>query len=332
MSNKHTDDLYTSVREQIFKRQIVKEDDAMRVLLRLMQQLMTENNVTTVSSPLFIVGDIHGQLSDLIPLFERAGEKVDLLQNNYTKLENKYVFMGDYVDRGYYSLNTFLLLATYKLESGKVTLLRGNHESRQVSRSYGFYNDVMASYGHAGLWNMANEAFDLLPLCSLVDTDVFCVHGGLSDQLTLLERINILNRQDEIPSEGPISDLMWSDPDEKVNSFMKNSRGAGLLFGKNEVLKFNRLNRLIMVCRSHQLAMDGYQLYFGGDGKEWRLATVWSAPDYCYRSGNKASILRINRQMTPNLNDKNNLLVFDKASDRMRPEDNEMPSVSYYFT
>lgn len=325
------DDYYKKIREDIFNKKKVEEDDAMRILLRLMQQLMTENNVTTVSSPLFIVGDIHGQLSDLIPLFAAADEDIENLKIG-EPIEKKYVFMGDYVDRGYYSLNTFLLLATYKLETQKVTLLRGNHESRQISRSYGFYNDVMATYGHAGLWNLANEAFDLLPLCSLVDTDIFCVHGGLSDQLSLIERINILNRQDEIPSEGPISDLMWSDPDEKVQSFMKNSRGAGLLFGQTEVLKFNRMNRLTMVCRSHQLAMDGYQPYFGDKKKDWRLITVWSAPDYCYRSGNKACILRIDKKKFPNPNTKDAIKFFSEAKDRMKPDDNEMPKVSYYFT
>lgn len=324
-------DFYQRIRQDIYKRKKVEEEDAMKILLRLMQQLMTENNVTTVSSPLFIVGDIHGQLSDLIPLFDAAKEDIHCL-NQGKPTEKKYVFMGDYVDRGYYSLNTFLLLATYKLETQRVTMLRGNHESRQVSRSYGFYNDVMAAYGHAGLWNLANEAFDLLPLCSLVDTDIFCVHGGLSDQLTLIERINILNRQDEIPSEGPISDLMWSDPDEKIQSFMKNSRGAGLLFGKTEVIKFNRMNRLTMVCRSHQLANEGYQAYFGDSSKDWRLITVWSAPDYCYRSGNKACILEIDKSKFANPNTKKALHTFQEAGDRMKPDDNEMPKVSYYFT
>ncbi|OHT09068.1 Serine/threonine-protein phosphatase 4 catalytic subunit [Tritrichomonas foetus] len=331
-------EIYNRVRKAIFAKEIVPEDDVMYVLFRLLEKLITENNIVTVSSDdnLYVVGDIHGQIGDMIHMFTVAGEDPDQLTKDLKPLQYKYVFMGDYVDRGYSSLNTFLLLATYKLECRQsITLLRGNHESRQISRTYGFYNECVAFYGHAGVWVMANEVFDLLPLCALIDTDIFCVHGGLSPQIRLIERISLLNRQDELPAEGPIADLTWSDPDNKTNDFHQNPRGAGYIFGEKEVKIFTRLNRLSMICRSHQLAMDGYQPFFGDEnekGKKWRLVTIWSAPDYCYRSGNKAAIYKVDRK-SGSLYDDHHMLLFDTAVDRYKPEhDYDYPTVSYYFT
>jgi diadenosine tetraphosphatase ApaH/serine/threonine PP2A family protein phosphatase len=233
--------------------------------------------------------------------------------------------MGDYVDRGYHSLNTFLYLVCLKLEfPDSIYLLRGNHESRQISNRYGFYHECILNSGHAGLWMLCNEVFDLLPMGALIDHDVFCVHGGLSPKLPMLERISLLDRQQEIPQTGPLADLCWSDP-ENVTAWRENARGAGYLFGPNETTKFTRLNRLDFIARSHQLAQEGFVEYFAGPEptRGYRLITVWSAPDYSYRSGNKAAVLalRVPGEASPKT-----IVEILPATLRIKPRHEEMPA------
>ena len=324
------EDLCRSVEAKIIaNEQPVPEQDVMRIFLKLMERLNQENNVILVSSPVYIVGDIHGQLDDLRWMFRTCG----LLEKKDQPLDlkgNKFLFMGDYVDRGYHSLNTFLYLACLKLRyPDQVFLLRGNHESRQVSTRYGFYYEVILNYGHAGLWMMANDVFDLLPMAALVDEDVFCVHGGLSPMLPMIERISLLDRQKELPPKGPLCDLCWSDP-ENVKTWRENTRGAGYLFGRDETRKFTIINRIEFVCRSHQLAQEGHAEYFGYGEHEYRLITIWSAPNYSYRSGNKASVML---KGDPEKGGKNSLKIYTESEGdwQIRPSDAEKPVSSTYF-
>jgi diadenosine tetraphosphatase ApaH/serine/threonine PP2A family protein phosphatase len=141
------------------------------------------------------------------------------------------------------------------------------------------------------------HCFDLLPIAALIDGDVFSVHGGLSPRLRLLERINLVDRKVEIPTEGLLADLTWSDPEELPpdKKWMKSKRGAGFLFGKEATKEFVHLNRLAVVTRSHQIAREGYQWYFGDPGSTYpgRVLDVWSAPNYAYKEGNLASFLKL---------------------------------------
>ena len=307
-----------AVLAEIEQGNVIPEATVIEILMRLMEILYNECNVLVLQSPIVICGDIHGQLDDLLELFRISGDKE----------KQKYLFMGDYVDRGYHSLNTFLYLVILKLlYKDQFYLLRGNHESRQVSHLYGFYNECMLNYGHSGIWMMCNEAFDLLPMAALIDKDVFSVHGGLSPDLPLIEMISLQKRQDELPSNGPLCDLCWSDPEE-VTKWRQNQRGAGYFFGKNEVKQFNHLNNLRLITRSHQLAMEGYKWYFGDPevkSPPGRLVTVWSAPNYSYRSGNDATVMKLRF----NAGDEFALPVFKPAEHRIVPAD--LPATSHYF-
>lgn len=324
---------YEAVRQMIVKNEKpVPEKIVTKILLRLMEVLYQENNVVLVTSPITIVGDIHGQLDDLLGMFVENGS-LDRYDGEWKRGGNacKYLFMGDYVDRGYHSLNTFLYLACLKLQfPDTITLLRGNHESRQVSNRYGFYFEIILNYGGPGLWMMCNDVFDLLPMAALVDEDVFCVHGGLSPKIPMIENISLLDRQQELPSNGPLADLCWSDP-ENVREWRENSRGAGYLFGRTQTMKFTRINRLECVCRSHQLAMEGYIQYFGDDEGErprpYRLVTIWSAPNYTYKSGNLAAVMR---RCWPG-HKRDEMLVYNVARDRITPSEEEQPVASQYF-
>jgi diadenosine tetraphosphatase ApaH/serine/threonine PP2A family protein phosphatase len=278
---------------------------------------------------------------------------------------------GDFVDRGYYSIESFQLLLCLKVRyPDRMTLIRGNHESRQLTTVYGFYDECLRKYGSANVWRYCCEVFDYLPLGAIVigasnalewstqnktiqsnslhstrdyvDRDieievcnskgqivhsiprqkvektvvgeiessktgspgtgasgsstgsvgnsggaVLCVHGGLSPLLDTVDKIRLLDRSQEVPTEGAMCDLLWSDPDE-IDGWGLSPRGAGFLFGGDIVKIFNHANNLSLIARSHQLVMEGFREMFDNS-----IVTVWSAPNYCYRCGNVAAILEL---------------------------------------
>mmetsp|Transcript_92583 Transcript_92583/g.145308 ORF Transcript_92583/g.145308 Transcript_92583/m.145308 type:complete len:336 (-) Transcript_92583:79-1086(-) len=268
---------------------------------RLKDILIEENNVQPVQLPVVICGDIHGQFFDMLELFNYGGEIP----------EKNYVFMGDFVDRGYNSVETFELLILLKVRfPSSITLLRGNHESRQITQVYGFYDECLRKYGNANPWKYCTEVFDYLTLSAVVENSIFCVHGGLSPDVKMLDQIRTIQRVQEIPHEGAFGDLVWSDP-EDIQAWAVSPRGAGWLFGERPTQHFNHLNGLDLIARAHQLVQEGYKYMFtqgpsqkrlealeeSYDGfEEGLLVTVWSAPNYCYRCGNVASILTVNEQ------------------------------------
>ena len=137
--------------------------------------------------------------------------------------ETSYVFMGDFVDRGYNSVETFLLLLALKVRyPDRITLIRGNHESRQITQVYGFYDECMRKYNSVNVWRYCTEVFDYLALAALIDSRVFCVHGGLSPSIGSVDDIKAIDRKQEVPHDGPMCDLMWSDPDPGKKEFYNN--------------------------------------------------------------------------------------------------------------
>jgi serine/threonine-protein phosphatase 4 catalytic subunit len=107
-----------------------------------------------------------------------------------------YLFLGDYVDRGLYSVETFLLLLTYKVRyKSKFFLIRGNHESRQITQVYGFYDECLRKYGSLNIWKYCTDIFDYLPLAAVIDDKILCVHGGLSPNIQNLDDIRSLDRK-----------------------------------------------------------------------------------------------------------------------------------------
>jgi len=240
--------------------------------------LLEESNIQPVSSPVTVCGDIHGQFYDLEELFRTGGSVPD----------TKYIFMGDFVDRGFFSLETLTRLLVLKARwPDRITLLRGNHESRQITQVYGFYDECQNKYGNCHVWRHCCRVFDLLTVSALIDNKIWCVHGGLSPDIRTLDQIRLIDRNQEIPHKGAFCDLVWSDPEE-VDNWSLSPRGAGWLFGPTVTKDFMTINGLGLICRAHQLVQEGYKYMF-----DEKLVTVWSAPNYCYRCGNVASILQI---------------------------------------
>jgi diadenosine tetraphosphatase ApaH/serine/threonine PP2A family protein phosphatase len=354
---------------------LIPESQVRELCYKAREILIEEGNVVSVDAPVTICGDIHGQFHDLMELFRVGGDVPD----------TNYLFMGDFVDRGFYSLESFLLLLCLKVRyPDRITLIRGNHESRQITTVYGFYDECIRKYGSANVWRYCCEVFDYLALGALVlgasseleptgstmndttqstmpiddaqletevlnsrgevtmstyrrrqrsssdaSTDsrnlspprdisaapgqaparsgapgtgasgnaagshtsrtgaVLCVHGGLSPLIDTVDKIRLIDRKQEVPHEGAMCDLLWSDPDE-IEGWGLSPRGAGFLFGGDIVKQFNYKNDLSLVARAHQLVMEGYKEMFDGG-----IVTVWSAPNYCYRCGNVAAILEL---------------------------------------
>ena len=241
---------------------------------------MEESNVQRVNPPVTIVGDLHGQFHDLLELVELNGSPPG----------TAYLFLGDFVDRGFYSVETLLLLVCWKIRyPDKITLVRGNHESRQVTQVYGFYDECVRKFKSSLLWRVFTEMFDYLILGAWVpEGGVLCIHGGLSPNFDTIDEIRRIDRKREVPHEGPMADIMWSDPEESVEGWGVSPRGAGYLFGGDVVDKFNHTNNLDVIARAHQLVMEGYRWMF-----DESLVTVWSAPNYCYRCGNVAAAMKV---------------------------------------
>lgn len=137
--------------------------------------------------------------------------------------------------------------------------MRGNHESRQITQVYGFYEECQQKYGNASVWKACCHVFDFLVLAAIVDGEVLCVHGGLSPEIRTIDQIRVVARAQEIPHEGAFCDLVWSDP-EDIDTWAVSPRGAGWLFGSKVATEFNHVNGLKLISRAHQLVNEGYKV------------------------------------------------------------------------
>jgi serine/threonine-protein phosphatase 6 catalytic subunit len=156
-------------------------------------------------------------------------------------------------------------------------------------------------------------------LAAVIDGRILCVHGGLSPDIATVDHIRLLNRNIEIPHIGSFCDLMWSDP-EDIEGWQPSPRGAGWLFGSKVTTEFNYVNGLELVCRAHQLVNEGYKYHF----PDKNLITVWSAPNYCYRCGNVASIIAFDENL-----DREVKSFRDVPESRMPPSDR--PQIPYFY-
>ncbi|KAL4473561.1 hypothetical protein ABPG74_022425 [Tetrahymena malaccensis] len=268
--------------KKLMKSELLSESQIKFLCLKAREIFEKEPNVKHVQAPVTVCGDIHGQFSDLLEIFKSGGE----IPNT------NYLFTGDYVDRGYCSVEVISLLLTLKIKyPERITLTRGNHETRQVTQVYGFYDECIRKYGNQNVWNYFVNIFDYLPLSAVIENKIFCVHGGLSPSIESIDEINLLHRLQEIPEAGPLCDILWSDPDS-FNGYRPSNRGAGYFFGEEQSKIFNHRNGLTEIVRGHQLVNEGYEI-----AHDKNVKTIFSAPNYCYRCGNSAAILQIDEHM-----------------------------------
>ena len=247
-----------------------------------------DNTLLYIKAPLCVIGDLHGQFTDLMK-FLKIGQVENKDPATYT-----YLFLGDYVDRGINSCATLAMLLCLKCRyPDHIYLLRGNHETRDISKQYGFYNEIEEVYGSDDLWEKFNNVFDWMPLAAILGERIFCVHGGLSQNLSNIEQIATLTRPLEVPEEGLIADLLWADP-ARENGYHESERGTSFTFGPDVAQEFLDKNDFDLICRAHQVVNDGFEFPFY---PEQTVVTVFSAPNYCNEFGNKGAMLMVSDEL-----------------------------------
>uniref|UniRef100_A0A1B0G9U5 Serine/threonine-protein phosphatase n=1 Tax=Glossina morsitans morsitans TaxID=37546 RepID=A0A1B0G9U5_GLOMM len=221
----------------------MSESEVRGLCLKSREIFLQQPILLELEAPLIICGDIHGQYTDLLRLFEYGG---------FPPAAN-YLFLGDYVDRGKQSLETICLLLAYKIKYPEnFFLLRGNHECASINRIYGFYDECKRRY-NVKLWKTFTDCFNCLPVAAIIDEKIFCCHGGLSPDLQGMEQIRRLMRPTDVPDTGLLCDLLWSDPDKDVQGWGENDRGVSFTFGADVVSKFLHKHEMDLICRAHQI-------------------------------------------------------------------------------
>ncbi|CAJ0571618.1 unnamed protein product, partial [Mesorhabditis spiculigera] len=258
------------------------ETELIELCYRARETFWSQKCLIEVNAPVNICGDVHGQFEDLLALFALNGFPPD----------KHYLFLGDYVDRGPYSLEVMVLLFAYKvLYPKEVTLLRGNHESRPVNMQYGFYLEVKKRYS-VNLYECFQYAFYCMPFCALVDKRILCMHGGISEELQDFNQLEKIERPCDIPDLGIIADLTWADPEPTIQGYEESPRGAARIFGAQALKTFCQTHGIDLVVRAHQVVQDGYEFF-----ADRHLVTIFSAPYYCGQFDNAACVLSVSKDL-----------------------------------
>ena len=251
-----------------------------QILNQILPVLRADDTLFHISGKVTVVGDIHGQMNDLL----RA------LSVGSLSSDSKYVFLGDYVDRGKNSLEVITLLYALKIKFPKnICLLRGNHECSELTEFGGFLAEC-ENKANKHIWERFCETFDYLPLAAIVNSQIFCVHGGISPFLHDITQIERIQRPTNIPERGLVADLLWSDPDPRMKNFGKSIRGNTCTWGQNAANTFFSENNLTTIVRGHQVAKKGHCFPL----MEETVITLFSAEKKCGILSNKSSIMKIN--------------------------------------
>ena len=290
----------------------VSNDEMRFICAKSRKVFMNQPMLLELAAPVKIVGDIHGQFPDLLRIFKLCG---------FPPSAN-YLFLGDYVDRGKQSLETMVLLLCLKIKYPEnFFLLRGNHESADITKMYGFYDECKRrTLNGVKTWKLFVDVFNTLPVAATIADKIFCVHGGLSPDLKDLNQIKRIQRPTDIPDEGLLADLLWSDPQDiqdtavnnsrskddresnvptkmksrsKFNSdWIQNDRGVSYCFNDNIVKKFCARFDFDLVARGHMVVEEGYEFY-----AKRRLVTIFSAPNYCGEFKNWGAVMNVNKKL-----------------------------------
>uniref|UniRef100_A0A0R3RQF3 Serine/threonine-protein phosphatase n=1 Tax=Elaeophora elaphi TaxID=1147741 RepID=A0A0R3RQF3_9BILA len=257
------------------------------ICLRCREVFRMESILLRIDPPIYILGDIHGQFPDLVKIISKIG----------TPPRKRYLFMGDYVDRGRWSLETVSLLMAYKVRYPKhLYMLRGNHETRAVNRIYGFFEECVQRFPENNdgtqLWTLFQHAFNCMPFAALIGERIFAAHGGISEDLLNWNQFKRICRPTDVTDIGFINDLIWADPGNFPGKYIQSPRGVSQLFGKQATEEFQQKLNIDLIVRGHQVAQDGYELLH-----DKKCLTLFSAPYYCDELDNKAGILHISQSL-----------------------------------
>mmetsp|Transcript_30796 Transcript_30796/g.35057 ORF Transcript_30796/g.35057 Transcript_30796/m.35057 type:complete len:488 (+) Transcript_30796:135-1598(+) len=277
------------LRDHLQREGRVSKEHIKMIVSTTIQILSKEPNCLALHDPVTVVGDIHGQFFDFLKLLEVGGSPET----------TKYLFLGDYVDRGSFSVEVLLLLYAIKINyKDHVFLLRGNHECRQMTSFFNFRQECLYKYDEE-IYDLVMDSFDTMSLACIVNDKFIAVHGGISPELKTLKDLNNINRFMEPPRQGIFCDLIWSDPVDNESGVCENTykhndvRGCSYFYGADAVNKFLEKNSLLSVLRAHEAQLDGYKMHkWNGEGDFPLVITIFSAPNYCDVYNNKGAIIK----------------------------------------
>ncbi|KAJ7154667.1 Metallo-dependent phosphatase-like protein [Mycena filopes] len=268
----------------------LSEEQALYILAKGTEVLRREPNVLSVDAPITVCGDIHGQYYDLMKLFEVGGSPAD----------TRYLFLGDYVDRGYFSIECVLYLWSLKIwYPDTLFLLRGNHECRHLTDYFTFKLECKHKYSER-IYDACMDSFCSLPLAAVMNKQFLCIHGGLSPELNTLDDIRAIDRFREPPTQGLMCDILWADPvedfgtEKTTDSFLHNHvRGCSYFFTYQAACQFLERNNLLSIIRAHEAQDAGYRMYRKTKSTGFpSVMTIFSAPNYLDVYNNKAAVLK----------------------------------------
>ncbi|CAO3642037.1 unnamed protein product [Cunninghamella blakesleeana] len=288
-TNKVDEEFVNKMVERFKDQKKIHKKYAFMIILAVREYMMQAPSLIDVSVPkdgvLTVCGDVHGQFYDFINIFNI---------NGYPSSKHAYLFNGDFVDRGSFSLEVILTLFAYKsLYPDRLFLARGNHETDNMNKVYGFEGEVKAKYSEL-MFKLFSETFNALPLAHVIQNKILVVHGGLfsKDDVTLddIRKIDRLSLK-QPPNDGLMCELLWSDPQPEPGRGAS-KRGVGVQFGPDVTKNFLEKNKLDMLIRSHEVKENGYVIEHDG-----KCVTVFSAPNYCDSVGNKGALINITPDM-----------------------------------
>lgn len=255
-------------------------DDCINIIRSTESIIRKEPNLLNLHSPIIVVGDLHGQFLDLIRIFQKNGIPPG----------KKYLFLGDLVDRGEFSVDILIFLFLLKiLHPESIFFIRGNHEFNSLASTMGFFNEIIDKYEEPSMYNAFINLFSFIPLGALINEKILCIHGGLGPNFTSVFQIPLVYRPlCDFGKYDVADDILWSDPSNEIDTYEPNKRGAGWTFGKAIVDKFCEDNNIDMIIRGHECVMNGYENFFNG-----KLITVFSASNSVGSVGNEAAVIEI---------------------------------------
>ncbi|OHT12012.1 Serine/threonine-protein phosphatase PP1 [Tritrichomonas foetus] len=215
--------------------------------------LKPQGPLLKIDPPCYVVGDIHGDLHDLLRIFSEVGDLT----------KTKIIFLGDYIDRGGFSLEVVIVLFTVLCKfPNNVILLRGNHEFPNVYSCTSLSDELKGLYQNNSLFHVIHNVFIWLPLATLVAGKYLCLHGGIGPDLNSISDIqNIPYPITNYDESKLVADILWSDPCKTIMNFLDSTRGCGMFFGQTAISQFIKENNLKMLIRAHQCIYDGVEIF-----------------------------------------------------------------------
>lgn len=232
-----------------------------------------------IQPPVYVVGDLHGNIFDLLRIFILSSPPP----------ASRFLFLGDYVDRGQFSIEIIALLFALLVKFPQhIFLIRGNHEFGAVNAIYGFKSEIERIYSNPNLYERFNETFNWIPLTAKIGNSIFCVHGGISPDLTSWKQLEEIQRPISSCGTDLISDLVWSDPTDETKEYLSSCRGHGILYGKKALIHFAYKFGIDHIFRGHQVIENGVEPFANE-----LLYTIFSCSNYRDSSGNRCGLIFI---------------------------------------